>query len=324
MTNSLDLQAFIAPRWLQNPHIQTILPRIIKQPSPNYSRELHPDSTGKTQVAYDFIWSDKSAHDKPLAVMFHGLEGSSQSSYAKAFAHWAYQQGYDAVVVHYRGCGGLINHATLDYNAGDIVEIHYVLGQLLKRRTHLLAVGVSLGGNMLAKYMGVYQDNARCLGAVVISAPVDLATSARVMHRLVARHVYTPYLLNSLIKKAKLKLSYDEAQKLQQLKTLDAFDDFYTAPRHGYRCARDYYRQASALPVLGDITKPTLIIGADDDPFLGLVARPSDVSSKVRLLYSRYGGHVGFVGLQSGKPTLTWLPKTTFTFFDWVLSGHSS
>ena len=320
--HTLTLTPFHPPRWLKNPHLQTILPRAVVQTTPHYQRELHSDSTGRAQVAYDFVWThDKQDNSRPLAVMFHGLEGSSHSPYAKAFANWAKRQGWDAVVVHYRGCGGMPNAADVDYSAGDIAEIDHVLARLSVLRSRLLVVGVSLGGNMLAKYMGEYGDTAKCLGAVVISAPVDLTTSAQSMQRLVARNIYTPYLLKSLVVKAADKID-DPAvlRELRRLKTLDEFDDIYTAPRHGYGTAQDYYRTASALPVLKDITRPTLIISATDDPFLGKVASPQDISDKVRLLYSPYGGHVGFIGAEGRRLHLDWLPRTTFDFFDWVLA----
>lgn len=322
----VPLSPFCPPYWLKNPHLQTILPRVIRQPTPRYQRELHLDSTGRAQVAYDFVWAtgkQAPSHDKrPLAVMFHGLEGSSHSPYAKAFANYATSLGWDAVVVHYQGCGGVHNRADVDYNAGDIAEVEHVLTRLLRYRERLVAVGVSLGGNMLAKYMGEYQDNAKCLGAVIVSAPVDLTTSAKSMHRFVARNVYTPYLLNSLVLKAAQKLDDPHAlAALKHLKTLDEFDELYTAPRHGYGTASNYYRTASALPVLHRIQRPTLIISAKDDPFLGVVAHQKDVSTHVRLLYSAHGGHVGFIGAHGKRLHLEWLPKTTFEFFEWVLTS---
>lgn len=309
---------FVPPFYLSNPHVQTMLPKFIRQSTPNYQRELHSDSTGWASVAYDFVISH---HDegRPLAVMFHGLEGSSQSHYAKSFANHAKQLGINAVIVHYRGCGGVKNPSALDYNAGDTKEIHYVLTQLAKRYPILWVVGVSLGGNLLAKYLGEYGDRAVCQVGVVVSAPVDLATSAKAMQKFVARHVYTPYLLKSLIKKALDKVS-DEADKqtLAKLKKLEDFDDVYTAPRHGYGTGANYYKEASALPYLHAIVRPTLIISSDDDPFLGEVASPADVSKNVQLLYSPHGGHVGFVGVSGSTVDLGWLARTTFEFFLWA------
>lgn len=312
---------FMPPLGLKNAHLQTILPKFVRQPVPKYKRELHLDSTGQAAVAYDFVLAGEKRGDT-LAVMFHGLEGSSHSHYAKSFANEARRRGCDAVVVHYRGCGGMENPSQMDYNAGQIEEVHYVLSRLSALYPKLVAVGVSLGGNMLAKYMGVYGDKALCRAAVVVSAPVDLGSSAKVLHRFVARHVYAPYLLKSLIKKAAEKLDDPETlEKLHHLKTLDAFDDLYTAPRHGYVNSSDYYTQASALPHLSGVTHPTLIISSDDDPFLGDVAKPSDVSDSVQLLYSKHGGHVGFLQKQNGRFDLGWTARTSFDFFEWALAS---
>lgn len=214
------------------------------------------------------------------------------------------------------------NASDLDYNAGDTKELHYVLTRLSGLYPNLWAVGVSLGGNMLAKYLGEYGDEALCQAAVVVSAPVDLTSSAKAMKNFVARRIYTPYLLGSLIKKARKKLDKDSLSALERLTTLDEFDDLYTASRHGYGTARAYYKKASALPLMHAITKPTLVISADDDPFLGKVAKPSDVSDSVQLLYSRHGGHVGFLAGQQGGKALAldnhWLARTAFEFFDWA------
>lgn len=322
--HQLPLTPFRTPFFLANPHVQTILPKFIKLPKPNYQRHLHPDRTGTTQVAYDFVFANTNNQpnlDKPLAVMFHGLEGSSDSHYAIAFANMASKHGWDAVIVHYRGCGGVPNTAYPDYNAGDTLEAQHVF-TLLKQRYHtIFATGVSLGGNMLARYMGEQGDNALCEAAVVVSAPVDLATSAQAMHRFVAKRIYTPYLLKPLLAKAFAKVE-DPAlvDALKNIKTIDQFDDLYTAPRHGYGTGQGYYTRASALPLLKNIAKPTLVITATDDPFLGILATAADISPRVQLLYSDHGGHVGFVQLQRRKLHLNWLPTTTFKFFDALLA----
>lgn len=307
---------FSPPFYLKNKHLQSILPKFVRQPTPRYKRELHLDSTGLAHVAYDFIISDKTSDT--LYVMFHGLEGSSQSHYAKSFANRAAALGKNAVIVHYRGCGGMENPSALDYNAGDTAELHYMLERLNKLYANLYAVGVSLGGNMLGKYLGEYGDKALCRAGVMVSAPVDLTSSAKEMHKFVARKVYTPYLLNSLVKKAEKKLDGLDLEKLKQIKFLDEFDDLYTAPRHGYGTGADYYKKASALPVLKHISKPTLIISSDDDPFLGDVAKASDVSDSVQLLYSRHGGHTGFLGAKGRTLDLGWTARTTFEFFLWA------
>lgn len=307
------LPIFSPKFYLRNPHIQTILPRFIKQPKPIFRREYHKDSTNMTYVAYDFLIQNISRN---IIVMFHGLEGSSQSPYAIAFANYAKSQQKNFVIVHYRGCGGMQNHAPKDYHAGDIEEMAHTLCHLSRRFDGINAVGISLGGNMLARYMGEYADHALCQKAVVISAPVDLTSAAQVMKKLIARHIYAPFLLKTLIPKALSKTQTTQHSALRKLKSLDEFDELYTAPRHGFGTASNYYQSTSALPVLKNITKPTLIISSADDPFLGKVAHAHHISPQVQLLYSLYGGHVGFLDITRGKFDLNYLPKTTLQFFD--------
>ncbi|MFB2587104.1 YheT family hydrolase [Acinetobacter sp. c1-l78] len=325
---TVHLQPFQTHFLIKNPHIQTILPKFIKQKQPHYQRILKADSTGLAQVAYDFVYADgtqpslEQSLQRPLAVMFHGLEGDSDSHYAKCFVNEANAQGWDAVIVHYRGCGGVANPSPFDYNAGDTKELHHVLQQLKQQYQDVYAAGVSLGGNMLARYMGEYQDDVLCKAAVVVSAPVDLTTSAKAMHRFVAKRIYTPYLLKPLLVKALQKI--DDPQVLAQLKqakTLDIFDDLYTAPRHGYGTGKDYYLKASALPVMKNIRKPTLVITAIDDPFLGKIAQAQDVSEYVQLLYSPNGGHVGFMQYQNKRLNTDWLPQTIFRYFNAIKSS---
>ncbi|MGD4786285.1 hypothetical protein QT806_23625, partial [Xanthomonas citri pv. citri] len=153
-------------------------------------------------------------------------EGSSDSHYAIAFTHQAHRLGYDAVIVLFRGCGGVDNTSELDYNAGDTAEAVHMF-DLLKTQygySRIVASGVSLGANMLARYMGEQGDAATCEAAVVISAPVDLTTSAKAMHRFVAKRVYTPYLLNPLLQKALKRV--DEPALVNALKNINMIDEF--------------------------------------------------------------------------------------------------
>lgn len=308
---------FVPATFLKNPHLQTMLPRCVRIKKLKYQRQLHLDSTGLAVMAYDFVISQPK--DPDLFVLFHGLEGSSQSPYAKTFANFAKKMGKNAVIVHYRGCGGLENNSHLDYNAGDTQEMHHVLGRLGKLYPNLFVMGVSLGGNLLARYAGEYGDDARLHAAVVVSAPVDLASSAKKMHQFVARHVYTPYLLRSLLKKAAKK---DPSLDLSQIRFIDDFDEIYTAPRHGYRDKADYYARASALPILKNITKPTLIVSAKDDPFLGKVATDKDICACVHLYYPKHGGHTGFLDYKHGRLCLDWLPSCAFEFFEWATKSN--
>lgn len=292
---------FNPPLWLKNPHLQTILPKFLVKHTPDYHRVLVKDSLNQSDVAFDYLLTDDTKRDdgrygKPLVVLFHGMEGSSQSHYAKTLAKAVQAAGLHFVVAHFRSCGGVAVAGEVFYNAGDTAELHHYLSLLSKEFDSIFAIGVSLGGNALAKYMGEYGTDAIAQRAVVVSAPVDLASASVAMERLLGKHIYTPYLLNPIIKKAlDNRLTPDEIIALKQAKRMGDFDNVFTAPRHGFRSKNDYYRQASALPYLANVVKPTLIITAKDDPFLGVTAEVGDVSSSVELLDTRYGGHIGFV-----------------------------
>lgn len=319
---TFNLPQFTPPFWLKNPHIQTILPRYVVKYQPNYHRILIKDSLNESDVAFDYLLTDdikvNGKYQKPLVVLFHGMEGSSQSHYAKSLAKTVHQADCHFVVAHFRSCGGVAVSGRVFYNAGDTTEIHHYLSHLSHEFAHICAVGVSLGGNVLAKYMGEYGTDAIASRAVVVSAPVDLASASIAMERLLGKHIYTPYLLNPIVKKALANhLSDDELSALKSAKRMGDFDSVFTAPRHGFNSKNDYYRKSSALPFLVDIVKPTLIITAEDDPFLGVVAVHGDVSADVALLTTKYGGHIGFMSYDYDTKTFdtSFICRTALEFF---------
>lgn len=314
---------FNPPFWLKNPHIQTILPKFLVKFTPKYERVLVKDSLGESDVAFDYLLTDDNKingkYQKPLIVLFHGMEGSSQSHYARTLAKIVHEAGCHFVVPHFRSCGGVAVSGKIFYNAGDTAEVHHYLTMLQQEFCQIYAVGVSLGGNALAKYMGEYGMETLCQKAVVVSAPVDLASSSVAMDRWVGKTVYTPYLLNPIIKKALAnRLTDAEITALKSAKCLGDFDDVFTAPRHGFRSKNDYYRNSSALPFLINIKKPTLIITALDDPFLGLTATQNDVSDQVVLLDTKHGGHIGFVDYdyQHKRFDLGFVGRQVLRFFE--------
>ena len=166
------------PLWLRNGHADTIFAKFIQRPAPAYRRELLPDSTGRTLVAYDFV--DAADPDAPLVVLFHGLEGSSRSHYAVELMRAVIEKGWNGVVVHFRSCGGVENTAPVFYHLGDTREISFMLEMLSERYRRIYAAGVSLGGNALAKYLGEYGSLGMAAvpyAAAAVSAPVDAAAA---------------------------------------------------------------------------------------------------------------------------------------------------
>ncbi|WP_019672086.1 YheT family hydrolase [Psychrobacter lutiphocae] len=325
MLNSLadfNIKPFKTPLWLANPHIQTILPKFTMADAPSYRRALFLDSLNESEVAYDFYDAAESKPDPgkryktPIVVLFHGLEGSSQSHYARTLGHYVHAQGWHYVVAHFRSCGGTRVNGSVFYEAGDSFEVHHTLAYLTKRYESVYAVGTSLGGNVLAKYMGEYGDDALCNAASIISAPLELASSSMAMDKLLGRRIYTPYLLNPIINKAlEYALSDEELAGIKASRRLSDFDHAFTAPRHGYRSKNDYYRQASAMPHLIGIKKPTMIVTALDDPFLGIIPSQADVSNKVLLCETKHGGHIGFINWKNKKINSDWMPEASLSFF---------
>lgn len=161
----------------------------------------------------------------------------------------------------------------------------------------------------------------------MISAPVDMSSAALSMHSFLSHRIYTPYLLNPIIKKALANdISPEEMASIKAVNRISDFDDIFTAPRHGYRSNNHYYYSASALPHLINVTRPLLLISAKDDPFLGFTATENDVSDTVTILDTEHGGHVGFIRYRTSKDKSTplytqsrfdinWLPETVCAYF---------
>ena len=315
---------YAAPAWLPGGNLQTIWPALYARrgfrPLPRYRRErwAAPDA--------DFIdvdWlvpqalpgqlpSDASrtlAPDestpcaRPLVVMFHGLEGSSASHYAQAFADFAQARGVAFAVAHFRGCGGEINLGPRAYHSGDFEEIDWILKRF--RQVHdgpLVAVGISLGGNALLRWAAEMEGSA---GAVVkavaaVCAPVDLAAGGYAIGHGFNRLVYTRMFLHTMKPKALRKLVQHpglfDAQALAAARDLYAFDNIFTAPLHGFRNTEDYWARASAKPHLSRIVVPALVVNALNDPFVPAwsVPRQDQVGNSVHLWQPAHGGHVGF------------------------------
>jgi len=259
----------------------------------------------------------------PIVVMFHGLEGSSRSHYARAMAAELLALGWSGAVVHFRGCSGEPNRLARAYHSGDSAEIDWVLRRLkaLAGTRALFAAGVSLGGNALLKWLGEQGPSAGSLlgAAVAISAPIDLAAAGDWLARGFNR-VYTRMFLNSLKARSLEKwqrypTAFDRSRMLRA-RNLRQFDDVVTAALHGFDGVDDYYRRASAKPWLRHIELPTLMISARNDPFVPSWSLPQAdaLSSSITAEFPAEGGHVGFVS-GSFPGHLQWLPTRVLEFF---------
>ncbi len=318
-----------APRWLPGGHAQTIHAATwVRRPKVTYWRERWdtPD--------FDFVdldWVDNPQRelaldqhdDAPLVVLFHGLEGSSNSHYARALMHAADARGWRGVVVHFRGCGGEINRLPRAYHSGDSAEIDWVLRRLRSTRAGPIYVaGVSLGGNALLKWLGEQGDDARSIitRAAAISAPVDLAAAgvalAHGFNMVYARNFLKTMKARTLEKMQRYPALCDKRRMLAT-RTLREFDDLVTAPLHGFDGVDDYYARASSKPFLASIAAPTLVLNARNDPFLPARFLPTaqEVSASVLLETPATGGHVGFI---SGPfpGSIGWLTQRLLRFFN--------
>ena len=311
-----------APPWLPGGHLQTLYPALLAPcPRPRFRRERWTTPDGDF-IDLDWTVDQDQGSGKPLLVLFHGLEGSSRSHYARALMHHAVHEGRRGVVVHFRGCSGEPNRLPRAYHSGDSVEIDWILRRLriLHPDTPLHAVGVSLGGNALLKWLGEQGTAAQAVvqRAAAVSAPVDLvAAGAALEHGL--NMIYTRNFLATLIPKALAKLARHpglfDGHRVRAARTLREFDNLVTAPLHGFRDVDDYWTRASSKPWLARITVPTLLLNARNDPFLPAAALPTagEMATAVTAVFPDQGGHVGFA---SGPfpGTLDWLPHTALAF----------
>jgi predicted alpha/beta-fold hydrolase len=296
---------YIAPRWLPGGNLQTIwsalYARRVQGPPPTFRRERWETPDG------DFIDVDwlQGADGPALLVLFHGLEGSSESHYAQAFAEFAREQGLRYAVPHFRGCSGELNRRPRAYHSGDYEEIDWILRRF--RAAHagpIVAVGVSLGGNALLRWAGEQgAAAAQVVHAVAaVSAPLDLAAGGHAIGRGFNRQVYTRMFLRSMKPKAFAKLAQHpglfDRRAMARARDLHAFDDIFTAPLHGFSNTEDYWARASAKPYLHRIRIPALALNARNDPFVPAESLPraDEVGPCVTLWQPEHGGHVGFAG----------------------------
>ena len=288
------------PAWyLANSHLQTLWPFVFR------NRHHPPVETERLELPdgdfIDLIWTD-SQSNKPIVVILHGLEGSYRSHYIPGLLCQLQIAGFRCVVMHFRGCSGEPNRLDRAYHSGDIDDVAYLVKQITTREPQALvyAVGISLGGNVLLKWLGQSGGSNPLRAAVAVSVPFQLDICADTLNRGIAR-LYQLHLLRSLVNNVMNKFAARPApfdlQRVAKIKTLREFDDVVTAPLHGFDNAAHYYAVSSSRQYLPTIERPTLIIHAKDDPFMTPQVIPHDheLSPSTTLELSDKGGHVGFI-----------------------------
>ncbi|MSR16510.1 MAG: hydrolase [Methylococcaceae bacterium] len=318
--------------WLKNPHFQTLYPTLFRKiPTPLLRRErlITPDN--------DFIDIDWYGEgDKPLIILLHGLTGSSESVYIKGLQHLLFTQNFRSVTLNFRGCSGEPNQTARCYHSGETEDIHFLYQTLREREPNTLfaAIGFSLGGNVLLKWLGEQSENVALFAAVAVSVPFVLSECSTKLN-----YGFSKFYRMNLLRELKTYIAdkqthlekigfQNEADKLNALgdlskiKSFWEYDERVVAKLHGFRNAHDYYARSSSRQFLKKITVPTLLIQAIDDPFMTKKTIPeaSELSDFVQLEMTEQGGHVGFVAGKNPFEPVYWLEQRISNFLEACLS----
>lgn len=318
--------AFEPCRWGKNRHLQTLLPPLLRNGSSLSFIHRRLDTSDGDFL--DLAWSALPVGNDttPIVLIFHGLEGSIDSHYIKGMFQAVRKAGWIAVLMHFRGCSGEPNRTARRYHSGETEDAAFVIHHIKKKvpNAPLFALGYSLGGNMLLKYLGEQGRNHHLRAAAAVSVPFDLGLCVSMLEtglsRIYHRHLLTELKQNTLAKIASVDHSETitlSARQLETLKSIRAFDEHVTAPIHGFKGADDYYQQCSSRQFLHRITCPTLIIHARDDPFVDSSSIPDkhELSDSVVLEISDHGGHVGFISGSCLSSPRFWLEERVPEYF---------
>ena len=293
----MSLSKYTPPRLLFTNHMETIYPALLRKVADvNYERERisTPDDD-----FLDLDWLKQNSSQ--LVIISHGLEGNTQRAYMKGMAKAFYNQGYDVLTWNYRGCSEEMNRQLRFYHSGATDDLDVIVQHAINTTEYqsISMIGFSLGGNLTLKYLGEQGETLnKCIGkCVTFSVPLDLYASCETISKY---GIYSQRFIKSLkkkvIDKALLKPELD-ISGIDKIKTLIQFDDEYTAPLHYFSNAIEYYEKCSSIHFIGKIKIPTLIVNAQNDPFLSpsTHGRPELFKNPlVQFENPRYGGHVGF------------------------------
>jgi predicted alpha/beta-fold hydrolase len=323
ITGQVANSDYRATWWLPGGHLQTLYAYFLRRETHLWLRRERWETPDNDFI--DLDWLDSGDDSASLLVLFHGLEGCSSSHYARSLVNHARRRRWRGVISHFRGCSGEHNRLARAYHSGDSSEIDWILRRLKENnpKAKIYPIGVSLGGNVLLKWLGEQGDRAFEIveKAAAVSAPLELAAAADALDRGCRKLIYTRYFLKTLKQKSLYKIAKHQLQidprQVRAAATFRQFDDLFTAPMHGFDSAEDYWAKSSSKRQLRNIQVPTLLLNARNDPFLPAAALPEagEVSQSVILEYPESGGHVGFV---SGRfpGDFEWLPRRIFNFFN--------
>ena len=287
------------PLFFKNRHINTIYSSLFRKTKlPSFKRK-RIETLDDDFLDIDLIENGS----KKIAILCHGLEGSSDSKYIQATSKLLSLNGYSVAAMNYRFCSGEINRQLVTYHSGKTDDLHVVINYVLPNYDSIYLVGFSLGGNLILKYNGeaLFSLSSKIKANVAISVPVDLKGSSIALKRS-ENILYRRRFIRTLSKKMYLKHQQFpnrlDVAPLKKVKTLTDFDNFFTSKINGFIDAEDYYLKASSKQFIPNISKPTLLINALDDPFLSESCFPiseAKENSKFYLMTPSHGGHVGFI-----------------------------
>ena len=287
------------PLFFKNRHVNTIYSSLFRKTKPLSFKRKRTETLDDDFLDIDLIENGS----RKIVILCHGLEGSSDSKYIQATAKLLSLNGYSVAAMNYRFCSGEINRQLVTYHSGKTDDLHNVINFVLPNYDSVYLVGFSLGGNLILKYNGdgLFSLSPKIKANVAISVPVDLKGSSISLKRC-ENVLYRWRFLRTLSKKMHLKHQQFpnelDVVPLKKVKNLTDFDDFFTSKINGFKDAEDYYLKASSKQFIPNISKPTLLINALDDPFLSESCFPiseANENSNFFLMTPFHGGHVGFI-----------------------------
>ena len=283
--------------WLPGAHAQTVWPSLFRR------RILPPITWERVELEdgdfIDLAWSGPAGGR--IVLFLHGLEGSLQSPYAGGIMRQLNRRGFRVCLMHFRGCSGEPNRLSISYHSGKTDDPQRILEHIQSTRNSdvYAAVGVSLGGNVLLKWLGERGERMSLQKAVVMSVPFQLDDAARRMQQGLSRF-YQRHLITSLQESYRRKFSHIGSPldvDVSKLTTFYLYDDQVTAVLHGFDGVDDYYSHSSSRQFIPRISVPTLMLHARRDPFMFPDTAPSEeeLPENVWLEMPEHGGHVGFI-----------------------------
>lgn len=311
----IESSSYHRPKWLFSAHLETIYPSLFRKVTIQ-----KPENERIKTIDEDFLdlsWYKQGS--SKLIILSHGLEGNSSSTYILGMAKIFLANQFDVLAWNFRGCGEEMNEQLIFYHSGATYDLETVVAHAEKKYNEVYLIGFSLGGNLTLKYLGEKgNSDSKIKKGVAISVPLHLSSSSKKISET-QNFLYSRRFLTSLRKKVIEKEREFPGkipiEMLKNVKTLADFDDLFTGPLHGFSDAEEYYKESSSLFFLDQIKVPTLILNAQNDPFLSPACFPYSLIKNLKYVYGEFpkeGGHVGFSSSDSSQPYYSELRAVEF------------